>query len=215
MERSLETTVAQAVDAWLRWLPRWRPATTRGRTRLCRRCFGSPIIAAAGLDSDVPHAVQHALSTRMKTIIDGVVDEYTERNLPLLHQELLETERRKSAGYRPERGLDPEYEGLPLDPEPEPGEPYLFTLGELAGQSDGDVAPPTPRDLSEEEKQALRTELRLADECATHAGRLVCIALEEDRGRIRAGIERNVEPHVEALLADLTVHLDTPPSRWT
>jgi hypothetical protein len=150
----------------------------------------------------------------MKTIVDAVVDEYTERNLPLLHQELVEAERRKSSGYRPEHGLDPEFEGLPLDPEPEPGEPYLFTLAELAGETGGGRVA-APRDLSDEEKQALRTELRLADECATHAGRLVCIALEEHRGRIREGIELYVEPHVEALLADLTIHLDEPPSRWS
>jgi hypothetical protein len=214
MERSLETTVAQAVDAWLRWLPRWRPATTRGRTRLCRRCFGSPVIAAAGLDTDVPHAVQHGLSTRMKTIVDAVVDEYTERNLPLLHTELADAERRKAEGYRPDQGLDPEFDGLPLDPEPEPGEPYLFTFAELAGASESGRTPP-PRDLSDEEKQALRTELRLADECASHAGRLVCIALEEHRGRIADGVRRYVEPQVEALLSDLTLNLDTPPSRWS
>lgn len=171
------------------------------------------MVAAAGLDTDVPHAVQHGLSTRMKTIVDAVVDEYTERNLPLLHKELLETERRKAAGYRPDHGLDPEFDGLPLDPDPEPGEPYLFTFAELAGGSDGGQTPP-PRDLSDEEKQALRTELRLADECAGHAGRLVCIALEEHRGRIAAGVERYVEPQVEALLADLAGNLDTPPSGW-
>lgn len=214
MERSLETTVAQAVDAWLRWLPRWRPATVRGRTRPCRRCFGSPVVAAAGLETDVPHAVQHGLATRMKAIVDAVVDEYTERNLPLLHAELLESERRKAGGYRPDQGLDPEFDGLQLDPDPEPGEPYLFTFAELAGQSDAGRAA-APRDLSEEEKQALRTELRLADECASHAGRLVCIALDEHRSRIRKGIEQYVEPQVEALLADLTVTLDEPPSRWS
>ncbi|MET1042517.1 MAG: spermidine/putrescine ABC transporter substrate-binding protein, partial [Microbacteriaceae bacterium] len=83
MDRSLDTRVSQAVDAWLRWLPRWQPSTHRGRTRLCRRCFGSPIMAAVGLDHDVPHAVQHGLSTRVKSIVDDIVDDYTQRNLPL------------------------------------------------------------------------------------------------------------------------------------
>ena len=27
VERSLETQVSQAVDAWLAWVPRWEPAT--------------------------------------------------------------------------------------------------------------------------------------------------------------------------------------------
>ena len=73
MERSLETQVSQAVDAWLRWLPRWQPATHRGRVAPCRRCFGSPVLSAAGLGSDVPHGVQHGLSTRVKTIVDQAV----------------------------------------------------------------------------------------------------------------------------------------------
>ena len=89
MERSLETQVSQAVDAWLAWLPRWEPATHRGRVAPCRRCFGSPILSAAGLGADVPHGVQHGLSTRMKTIIDRAVAEYTALNLPMLQAELV------------------------------------------------------------------------------------------------------------------------------
>src|SRR5690606_7259224 len=81
VERSIETQVSQAVDVWLRWLPRWEPATHRGRVAPCRRCFGSPVLSAAGLGADVPHGVQHGLSTRMKTIVDHAVAEYTSRNL--------------------------------------------------------------------------------------------------------------------------------------
>lgn len=43
----------------------------------------------------------------------------------------------------------------------------------------------------------------------------MCIALEEHRGRIADGVRRYVEPQVEALLSDLTITLDTPPSRWS
>src|SRR6185312_16688269 len=82
------TTLFRSVDAWLRWLPRWEPATHRGRVAPCRRCFGSPILSAAGLGADVPHAVQHGLSTRIKTIVDHAVAEYTARNLPMLQTEL-------------------------------------------------------------------------------------------------------------------------------
>ena len=74
LKRSLETQVDQAVEAWLRWLPRWEPATHRGRVAPCRRCLGSPVLSAAGLGSDVPHGVQHGLSTRIKTIVDIDID---------------------------------------------------------------------------------------------------------------------------------------------
>ena len=216
MDRSLETRVSQAVDEWLKWLPRWHPSTHTGRTRVCRRCFGSPVMVAAGLDHDVPHAVQHGLSTRVKAIVDDIVDDYTNKNLPLLKHELTEAERRKAASYRPEHGLEPEYDGLPLDPEPDPSAPYLFTLAGLADLDTPQAAapPPPPPPLSDEEKVALRTEIRLADECAIHAGKLVCIAMAEHRGRIERAVAIYVEPQVAALLSDLSLELDAPPSQW-
>lgn len=211
MERTLEQRTAQAVDAWLRWLPRWEPASHRGRVRICRICLGSPLLGAAGLGSDVPHGVTHGLSTRLKRVIDEEVDGYTRRNLPLLEAELARMAAAKAHGYRPEAGLDPEYDGLPCDPEPVPGEPFLFTLAELASPGSPD---PVPAPLSEEAKTALRTEVRLADECAGHAGRLMVRALSEHRDRIAAEVERFVEPQIAALLADLHNTLDAPPSRW-
>ncbi len=102
MERSIETQVSQAVDAWLRWLPRWEPATHRGRVAPCRRCIGSPVLSAAGLGADVPHGVQHGLSTRVKTIIDHAVAEYTSLNLPMLQAELDQQAARSSAGFSSE-----------------------------------------------------------------------------------------------------------------
>ena len=138
MEGSIESRVNHEVENWLRWITRWRPATHRGRARLCRQCFGSPIIASAGLAVDVPHVVQHALSMRMKIVIDASVDEYTESNLPLLAHELNLSERRQSAqAYRPAEGLEPEFRGLDLDPQPAADAPYLFTFSELA-----DLEPP-------------------------------------------------------------------------
>ena len=134
MDGSIESRVSHEVDNWLRWIPRWRPGTHRGRVRLCRQCFGSPVIAAAGLTTDVPHAVQHALAMRMKLVIDASVDEYTELNLPLLSREMrLNEERKSTSAYRPADGLDPEFNGLDLDPPAAPDAPYLFTFGELAG----------------------------------------------------------------------------------
>jgi hypothetical protein len=209
MERSLETQVSQAVDAWLRWLPRWEPATHRGRLAPCRRCFGSPVLSAAGLGSDVPHGVQHGLSTRVKTIVDHAVAVYTARNLPMLQGELdQQAARNRARTYRPAEGLEPEYEGLPLDPEPQPGAPFLFTIAELAQQVDADV-PELPA-LSDEAKAALRQEVGLADDYANLVGREVCTLLLRHRLRIQSAITQYVEPQIESMLEELSRSLDSP-----
>ncbi|WP_104089486.1 MULTISPECIES: spermidine/putrescine ABC transporter substrate-binding protein [unclassified Cryobacterium] len=234
MDRSIESRVNHEVENWLRWITRWRPATHRGRARLCRRCFGSPIIASAGLAVDVPHVVQHALSMRMKIVIDASVDEYTERNLPLLAHELNLSERRESAqAYRPAEGLEPEFRGLDLDPQPAADAPYLFTFSELADQQPAEPQPappssldaaeqelqlelpaPTPFEplppLSPEEKAALKAEMALADEFATQVGLRVCAQLAQQKPRLLAAIAEFVEPQVQALLADLESTLDSP-----
>lgn len=209
VERSLETDVSQAVDAWLRWLPRWEPATHRGRVAPCRRCFGSPVLSAAGLGSDVPHGVQHGLSTRIKTIVDRAVAGYTALNLPRLQAELdQQAARNRARSYRPAEGLEPEFEGLPLDPEPNPEAPFLFTLSGLAEQADADVPALPP--LSAEAKAALRQEVALADDYANMVGREVCAILLHHRLRIQAGVREYVEPQIAALLDDLTRSLDAP-----
>lgn len=234
MDRSIESRVNHEVENWLRWITRWRPATHRGRSRLCRQCFGSPIIASAGLAVDVPHVVQHALSMRMKIVIDASVDEYTERNLPLLAHELNLSERRESAqAYRPAEGLEPEFRGLDLDPQPAADAPYLFTFSELADQQPAEPqsAPPSSPDaaeqelqlelpapapfeplppLSPEEKAALKAEMALADEFATQVGLRVCAQLAQQKPRLLAAIAEFVEPQVQALLADLESTLDSP-----
>lgn len=209
VERSLETQVSQAVDAWLRWLPRWEPSTHRGRVAPCRRCFGSPVLSAAGLGADVPHGVQHGLSTRMKTIVDNAVAEYTSRNLPMLQAELdQQAARNRSRSYRPAEGLAPEFEGLPLDPDPEPGSPFLFTISGMAAEDDGGIPDLPP--LSEEAKAALRQEVRLADDYANMIGREVCAILLHHRLRIQAAVTQYVEPQIAAMLEELTRSLDAP-----
>lgn len=209
MERSVETQVRQAVDAWLRWLPRWQPATHRGRVAPCRRCFGSPVLSAAGLGADVPHGVQHGMSTRMKTIVDHQVADYTAKNLPMLQAELdQQTARNRTRSYRPGEGLEPEFEGMPLDPEPVPGAPFLFTLSGLADEADA-AAPALPP-LSDEAKAALRREVALADDYANMVGREVCTMLLHHRLRIQAAIAEYVEPQISAMLDELTRSLDDP-----
>ena len=234
MDGSVESRVSHEVDHWLRWLPRWRPGTHRSRVRLCRACFGSPVIAAAGLTTDVPHAVQHALAMRMKLVIDAFVDEYTELNLPLLSRELHINEERKSTGaYRPTDGLDPEFNGLDLDPPAAPEAPYLFTFGELASAdfmrddlASADVTSAesagaelatanepeddSPAQLTPEEKAAIRAELKLADDHATLVGNRVCAELAHHRERMQLAVAEFVEPQVQALLADLDRSLDSP-----
>ncbi|MGX1934338.1 spermidine/putrescine ABC transporter substrate-binding protein [Microbacterium resistens] len=209
MERSLETQVDQAVEAWLRWVPRWEPSTHRGRVAPCRRCLGSPVLSAAGIGANVPHGVQHGLSTRIKTIVDHAVAEYTARNLPMLQAELdQQAARNRARSYRPAEDLDPEYEGMPLDPDPVPGAPFLFTLAGLADQ-DAAVLPPLPP-LSEEAKAALRREVGLADEYANVVGREICGMLLRHRLRVQEAIAEYVEPQIEAMLAELTQALDSP-----
>ena len=224
MDASVESRVTHEVANWLRWLPRWHPGTHRGRTRLCRQCFGSPIIAAAGLATDVPHAVQHALSARMKLAIDDAVEEYTDRNLPLLSREMhLLEERKAQKSYRPAEGLDPEFHGLDLDPLPAPDAPFLFTFEELAVEPEPapepaqDQAPNAqaeaalqPAPLSIEEKAAIRLEVKLADDYATLVGKKICSELAELRPRLLAAVAEYVEPQVQALLADLDRTLNEP-----
>ena len=209
VERSLETQVSQAVDAWLRWLPRWEPATHRGRVAPCRRCFGSPVLSAAGLGADVPHGVQHGLSTRIKAIVDHAVAEYTAVNLPMLQTELdHQAARNRARSYRPGEGLEPEFEGLPLDPDPVPGAPFLFTISGLAEEADAGIPALPP--LSDEAKAALRQEVGLADDYANMIGREVCTILLHHRLRIQAAITQYVEPQIEAMLEELTRSLDAP-----
>lgn len=207
---TLEDRVSAAVDAWLRWLPGWQPGSQRARSRICRRCMGSPILAAAGLTADVPHQVAHALTMRMQRIIDRTVDEFTSAELPALQAELDGDALWKAGGFDPVAGLEPEYEGVDLDPEPVDAEqPFLFTLGELAEQSRAE--PPLPRPpLSAEEKRRLRSEIELADRCAVDTGQGVCFALVVHRPRIQAAVERFVEPQVQALLSELSKHLEPP-----
>jgi hypothetical protein len=205
----IDGRVRNAVDLWLRWLQRWHLSAAKSRTRICRKCTGSPIATAAGFGPDVPHAVQHALIGRVTTIIDDAVDEYTARNLPLLHRELERADARKRhAGYQPGDGLSPEFQGLDVDPEPEPGEPFLFTLGEMTGAGAGEQAPREP--LSEDAKAALRHEIELSDECARSTGTAVCLALLDHRDRIADAIEQFVEPQIAALVSDMFRGFDEP-----
>lgn len=206
---TIDERVAAAVDAWLRWVPSWQPGTHRGRARMCRRCTGSPILIAAGIDTGVPHQVGHALTSRMQRIIDAVVDDYTERELPALHAELTGEQLWNTGGFEPGAGLDPEYDGLDLDPEADEEQPFLFTMAELAEQSRPE--PPLPRPpLSAEERRRLRHEIELASNYADEAGRRLCFAVAAHRPRICAAVERFVEPQIKAMLDDLSRNLEPP-----
>lgn len=210
MERAIPEGVWAAVASWLRWVPRWEPGTHRGRTKPCPLCLGNPMLAAAGLSADVPHAVAHALATRLKRISDRTVEEYTSRNLPLLESELRGSSLPSTPGSAEQS--DPEHEGLELDPEPEPGVPFLFTFAELREPTLPAINRPP---LSDAAKQALRAELRLADECGRHTTGLIALALAEHRDVIQAALATHVEPQIDALLAELAEELNSPPSTWS
>jgi hypothetical protein len=153
--------------------------------------------------------VQHGLSTRIKTIVDHAVADYTSKNLPMLQRELdQQAARNRARTYRPTENLDPEFDGLPLDPEPVAGAPFLFTIAGMADEAVADLPPLPP--LSEEAKAALRQEVSLADEYANMVGREICRILLRHRIYIQAAISQHVEPQIEALLAELTESLDSP-----
>ncbi len=205
----ISARVDAAVDAWLRWVPSWQPGTVRGRSRMCRRCTGSPLLEAAGIAGTVPHQVAHALTSRMQRIVDRAVDGYTERELPTLHAELTGEQMWHTGGFEPSAGLDPEYDGVDLDPETDDEQPFLFTMAGLAEETRPE--PPLPRPpLSAEEKQRLIREIELADRFADDAGQRVCFALAEHRPRIQAAVDRFVEPQVQAMLEELSRHLEPP-----
>lgn len=224
--------MGQAVVAWLDWLPSWQPSTHRGRTRICRRCFGSPLVRAAGLEHDVPHAVQHSLATRLTAVIDDEVDRFTVEQLPLLAAELSRAERRNARRYRPDRGLPPELSGAPLDPEPVDGAPFLFTLGELSGMPLAETPPhgegpgsaqeqahgahdePAEQPLDAEQSALLREQIAQADVCARQLGYRVCELVAGYRWEIEAAIADEVEPKIDALLGELGQGLDAPPAAW-
>jgi hypothetical protein len=153
----------------------------------------------------------------MRVIVDEAVDDYTTRNLPLVSRELSkQAPPQDPAAYRPEEGLALEFQGLQIDPEPEPGQPFLFTLRELAEEDATELAKPEPEEptvFSEEAKAALRTELELADDNARQVGTAVCLALVEHRQRIADAIDRLVEPQIDELLAELSQALENPRSR--
>lgn len=209
MSEVIADRVAVAVDAWLRWLPTWQPGTHRGRSRMCRRCTGSPVLAAAGIAGDVPHQVAHALTSRMQRIVDRAVDEYTERELPHLQAELSGEQIWNAGGFEPGAGLDPEFDGVDLDPEPEDGQPFLFTLAGLAEEARPEPGLPRPP-LTAEEKARIRQEIELADRRAHDVGQQVCFALVAHRPRVQAAVQRFVEPQIQAMLEELARHLEAP-----
>lgn len=206
----IDDRVSGAVDAWLAWVPKWEPAGYRARSRICRRCTGSPVLVASGIPEGTPHQVTHALVSRIQRIVDRLVDEYTAEHLPMLHAELGGADLWRVGGYDPAAGLDPEYDGLDPDPEPtEASQPFLFTMAGLAAEVQPE--PPLPRPpLSAEEKDQLRREINLADLRAADVGNEVCFSLMAHRPRIEAAIDRFVEPQVRAVLDELSRHLEPP-----
>lgn len=208
----LDRGVKRAVEAWLAWVPSWTLSSNTTRTRVCRLCLGSPVIAAAGLDRDVPHAVQHALSIRIKRLIASAVDRYADNHLAHVGKALHELTQKKSRQlYRPREGLAPEYEGLDLDPQPtDPQAPFLFTISGLEEQSIVETNANRSSVLSDDEKRGLRKEIALADEFANLTGDRVCAVLARYRPAILHTVERYVELQVTAMLAELEHELTVP-----
>ncbi|WP_166985654.1 spermidine/putrescine ABC transporter substrate-binding protein [Canibacter zhoujuaniae] len=203
--------IKKAVTEWTLWAQRWEPSRARVRQRLCRLCYGSPIVAAAGFPDDVPHQVKHALVARVHRLIDKRVAEVTAAKLPLLHAELTAAEQWQAGRFDPRTGLGPELDGMDLDPEPDDASaPFLFTLEDMANATAAPVLPQPP--LTREEKERLRYEIDLADQISQAAGTAVCFALMELQAQIRLTVVRYIEPQLRVLLEELSKHLDVPGS---
>lgn len=209
-EPEITQAVTVAVDQWLRWVAVWRPGRQRTRPRVCRKCTGSPLVTAAGIAEGVPHQVTHALVSRLHRIIDRTVDEFTKNNLSALHAELEEESIWKAPGFDPSAGLEPEFDGVELDPLPDSDEqPFLFTLEGLAQETTPEPALPRPP-LNAEEKAQIRRDIEAADQVAISAGQQVCFAVAEHRDRITSAITHFVEPQIQDLLSELSRHLEPP-----
>ncbi|WP_233569235.1 spermidine/putrescine ABC transporter substrate-binding protein [Leucobacter sp. OH1287] len=204
--------VAKGVESWRRWVMGWKPEMHRTRSSLCKRCTGSPLVNAAGFTADTPHQVKHALVIRMHRIIDARVDDYTAKHLHTLHAELEGEKIWRQRGYDPHVNIAPELDGMDLDPEPEStAQPFLFTLAELADQSDAAPALPRPP-LTAAEKQQLRAEIAVSDRVANEAGQAVCFELIRHSLEIRETVARFVQPQIEELLTRLSSQLSMPDS---
>lgn len=212
MGKTFETEVRLQVESWMRWLPKWQPSSGLSRSRICRKCTGSPLVAAAGFPEDTPHTVRHALVMRLHRIINEEMDTYIHQNLPLMFQELKhDEERRKRLPYRPTEGLSPEFEGLELDPPTAPDQPYLFTMSELASQlAETSAVKPQPA-LSQELKNALKRELELSDRYMATVGNQICQELAKHQHTIQRAFDEFVEPQIEELMRELTEQLSFPP----
>ena len=112
------------------------------------------------------------------------------------------------AGIDGRGGMQSVFDGLPMDPDPVPGAPFLFTIGGLAEEVDAAIPALPP--LTEEAKAALRQEVGLADDYANMIGREVCAVLLHHRLRIQAAVSQYVEPQIAAMLEELTRSLDAP-----
>lgn len=212
MGRSFETEVRLKIEAWLHWLPKWEPGTGLSRARPCRKCLGSPFIVASGMGLETPHTVKHALVMRLNQLLTKEVDRYIQLNLPLMFQELQQDEvRRSKLPYRPTEGLDPEFEGLELDPPDNPQEPFLFTIAELASQMAQHELDLKPPPLSEEKKQAIKKELELSDRFTAIVGNRICDELRLHQKTVQGAVDTFVEPQIRRLLSQLQDELSFPP----
>lgn len=208
----LPQLVTNAVDAWAGWLTQWMPPKQRVRARVCPKCTGSPLVAAAGFPGDTPHQVTHALIARMHRLIDKEVDKYTREFLPILQSELDGSDIWNAGAYDPGAGLDAEYDGVDPDAvEPRGEQPFLFTFAELQkAEGPGEVLPRPP--LTQAEKRQLKMEIDVADRFADQVGRVICFELLDHQVGIRQAIQRFVDPQIQQLLDELSRNLQAPNS---
>lgn len=204
--------VAESVDLWAEWIAeRWKLESTDGekvRRRVCRKCANSRFLYYVGMSQTIPHSARHAFVTRMEKLVEDFLDEYIEEHLPHLWHEQEEEQLWKAGRYTSQDSIPVEYRGLEIEPEPvDPNNPYLFTLREL--EEHGEEAYTLPRPpLTEEEKQALREEIAVADRVSHRNGMQICEELQRHRNRVLMVLKIYVEPRVDEAMSTFLQAID-------
>ncbi|MBT1018431.1 hypothetical protein KJY77_04675 [Canibacter sp. lx-72] len=199
--------VAKQVKVWKFWVSKWEFNHARVRTRTCIKCEpGDPFVLGAAFDNGVPHPVKHALTSRMYRVVRKRVDEVVAVALPNLHERNMRLDQaRLTAEYDPRLALDPEYDGLELDPPEDPERPFLFTLSEFAQHTRSivDFTDELLRhQMSDTEQLDLQRATAVHNTIYYNVCRELATALARHRGEIARVLETYVQPQIAADIAE-------------
>lgn len=211
----LAGAVAEQVAAWQRWVASWQLQHVRTKSRVCANCVsGAQFVMGAAFDTGVPHPVKHALVSRMHRVANKRLSDVVEVVLPEFHREQGRyMSSLQSSEYDPRASLAPEYDGVELDPLPAANEPFLFTLEEFAAASTAGEEPPFEfliAGQSPQQQQRLARAKHVRDVIHYNICKQLATGLVSHRAAIKQTLETHVTWQVEADIARLMEHLETP-----